>query len=149
VLLLEQAVIAKHLRRCWLALPDTYLACRNLGLLLEALRRRGDQQAIILEFYEAFDYFRAERIADPWHGTIRHWPLLDHIERLLRAEGESEAAILLNRRGNEYFQMFRPLLEIVIAERGLPHDYYHLTPDLIHALRPLLDLTTEIGAARV
>jgi hypothetical protein len=141
--LLEQPFIAKHLRRRWLSMPDTHLACRNLGLLLEALRRRGDQRAIILEFYEAFDYFRAEQVADPWQGTIRRWPLLDDIERLLRADGDSEAAIQLNRRGNEYFLLFRPLLQIIITEQGLPCDYYHLTPDLIQALRPLLTLTTE------
>ena len=129
-------------------MPDTHLACRNLGLLLEALRRRGDQRAIILEFYEAFDYFRAEQVADPLYGTIRRWPLLDPIERLLRAGGDSEAAIQLNRRGNEYFLLFRPLLDIIIAERGLPRDYYHLTPDLIQALRPLLAFTTEALVAR-
>jgi hypothetical protein len=119
-----------------------------LGLLLEALRQRGDQRAIILEFYEAFDYFRAEQIADPWHGTIRHWPLLDHIERLLRADGDSEAAIQLNRRGNEYFLLFRPLLEIIITEHGLPRDYNHLKLDLIQALRSLLPLTTEAQIPR-
>jgi hypothetical protein len=147
-LLLAQPVIAAHLRRRWLSMSDTHLACRNLGLLLEALRRRGDQRAIILEFYEAFDYFCAEEVADPWHGTIRRWPLLDKIEGLLRAEGDSEAAIQLNRRGNEYFLLFRPLLEIIIAEHGLPRDYYHLTLDLIQALDSLLPLTTEAQIPR-
>ena len=143
-LLLEQPVIVHHLHRRWLSMPETLLACRNLGLLLEALRRRGDQRVLILEFYEAFNYFRATQVVDPWYSKPRRrWPLLDHIERLLRATGDSEAAIQLNRRGNEYLFLFHPLLKIIIAEHGLPRDYYHLTPDLILALRPLLSLTTE------
>jgi hypothetical protein len=146
--LLAQPIIARHLRRHWLSMPDTHLACRNLGLLLEALRQRGDQRAIILEFYEAFDYFRAEQVVDPWCGTIHRWPLLDHIERLLRADGDSEAAIQLNRRGNEYFLMFRPLLQIIITEHGLPRDYNHLKLDLVQALRSLLPLTTEAQIPR-
>lgn len=147
-LLLAQPIIAKHLRRRWLSMPDTHLACRNLGLLLEALRQRGNQRAIILEFYETFDYFRAEQIVDPWYGTIRHWPLLDQIEHLLRAAGDSEAAIQLNRRGNEYFMLFHPLLQIIIAEHGLPRDYNHLKLDFIQALRSLLPLTTEAQIPR-
>ena len=147
-LLLAQPVIATLLRRRWLSMPETLPASRNLGLLLEALHRRGDQRAIILEFYEAFDYFCAEAVADPWYGTIRCWSLLNHIERLLRADGDSEAAIQLNRRGNEYFLLFSPLLKIIIAEHGLPRDYYHLKPDLIQALRSLLTFTTETQIPR-
>ena len=147
-LLLAQPTIATHLRRRWLSMPETFLASRNLGLLLEALRQRGDQRAFILEFYEAFDYFRATQVADPWYGTIRHWPILDHIERLLHADGESETAIQLNRRGNEYFLLFRPLLAIIITEHSLPRDYYHLQPDFILALRSLLTLTTETQITR-
>lgn len=141
-ILLERRPVASWLRQRWLALAEPRELCRNVGLLLEALRRRGMQRRFLLEFYEAFDYFKAEGVGKGETAT-RRWPLVERMEKLLRAPGESEAAIRLNRWGNEYLMLFRPLLEIVIEEDGLPRDMSLLSRELLQALRPLLDLMTE------
>ncbi len=145
--LLAQPAIAVYLRRRWLALPETRPACRNLGLLLEALRRRGNQRAFILDFYEAYDYLHGETRENRRGRPYRCWPILDRVERLLHASGGSEesleAAIRLNRRGNEYLLKFHALIQIIAEEGRVPTDYNHLHPGWIPALRPLLDFTTE------
>lgn len=141
---LAQPAITAYLRRRWLALPETRPACRNLGLLLEALRRRGDSREFILTFYEAYDRWGTQPAPEPGNGTARHWPVLEVIDRLLRVENDSEAAIRLNRWGNEYFMKFRALIQTVIAENGLPADFNLLTPQLIAGLRPLLSWTGEV-----
>jgi hypothetical protein len=147
--LLDHPDVAAWLRRRWLALPETRAAGRNLGLLLEALRRRGGWRTFILEYYEAYCYFAAETAADPVRGPFRRWPVLGRIEQLLRADGDSEAAIRLNRRGNEHFLQFRALIETVIEEDGVPKDYKHLTVEFLRAVRRLLDLTTEHSGPRL
>jgi hypothetical protein len=150
-MLLKDERIARWVRRRWLSMPETRHACRNVGLLLEALRRRGDSRAFILDFYEAYDYFRARYTrADPGQGRKqRFWPILEEIEKLLRASGDDDAAMLVNRRGNEYFLKFRPLVETVIAENGIPTDYAHLSREFIQSLRPLLAFTTESTRQRL
>jgi hypothetical protein len=144
-MLLKDARIARWVRRRWLSMPETRHACRNVGLLLEALRRRGDSRAFILDFYEAYDYFRARdtRADQRQVQKKRFWPILEEIEKLLRAPGDDDAAMQINRRGNEYFLKFRPLVETVIAENGIPTDYAHLSREFIQSLRPLLAFTTE------
>lgn len=141
--LLADQRIARWVRWHWLQMPESREACRNIGLLLEALRRREDHRAFILEFYEAYDYFRSETVNDEWRGQMRDWPLLRNILNILLISGESEAAINVNRRGNEYFQKFRPLIETIIAEGALPRDYKLLTLRFVHALRPLLPYVTQ------
>ncbi|HVF09644.1 MAG TPA: hypothetical protein VNA16_02520, partial [Abditibacteriaceae bacterium] len=133
----------RWVRQCWLAMAESRQACRNVGLVLEALRRRGDKRAFILEFYEAYDYFCAETVKGEWAGEIRVWPLLSSIQKLLLVSGDSEAALQVNRRGNEYFLKFRPLVAMVIAEGGVPKDYKLLTLQFVSALRPLLPYVTE------
>jgi len=147
--LLAAPQVARWLRYRWLALPETRPACRNVGLLLEALRRRRDHRALILEFYEAYDYFCAETRPDPWRGQVRVWPVLETIEKLLRTPGDDEAAIRVNRWGNEYFIKFRPLIEIIIAEQGIPTDYTLLSPEFVLALRALLPYITEGARQRI
>ncbi len=147
--LLNDEHIARWARHQWLALPETRPACRNLGLLLEALRRRGEHRELILEFYELYDRFRACPQIDSWGRPMRVWPVLAEIEKLLRVPGEHEAAIRLNRRGNEYFLKFRPLIELIIAENGLPRDYRLLSRELVSAVRPLLRYVTERAPARI
>lgn len=142
-MLLKDERIARWVRRRWLSMPETHHACRNTGLLLEAFRRRGGSRAFILDFYEAYDYFRAATRADRRQGRKRFWPILEEIEKLLRASGDEDAAMKINRRGNEYFLKFRPLVETVIAENGIPTDYAHLSREFIQSLRPLLAFTTE------
>ncbi len=145
--LLGKPWVARFLRQRWLDLPETRDSCRNPGLLLEALRRRGGWRDFLLEFYEAYEYFTAVTVEDAYGRPVRYWPILGRIEQLLRAGGTSEAAFRINRWGNAYFLKFRPLVQIVIEEKGVPRDYAHLTADLIRALRPLLDLSTEgVGA---
>jgi hypothetical protein len=145
---LDYSAIEIYLRRRWLTLPETRSSCRNLGLFLETLRRRGNMREFILRFYEAYDRFCAETVDDPWRGNVRRWPLLTCIERLLRAGGDTEAAIRLNRWGNEYFLKFHALIQTITAEKGLPNDYNHLTRDLVLALRPLLEWTSTSGTTQ-
>lgn len=142
-LLLADARISRWVRHRWLVMPESRRACRNVGLVLEALRRRGDQRAFILEFYEAYDYFRAQVLEDEWAGNVRAWPVLKSIQKLLLVPGNSEAALQMNRRGNEMFLKFRPLVEMVISEGVLPKDYRLLTLGFVLALRPLLPYVTE------
>lgn len=143
--LTERPPIARFLRQRWLTLPETGPSCRNLGLVLEGLRRHGNHRDFILEFYEAYDYFRGQKQENIRGGTYRGWPILDKIGRLLRLGGESEAAseaaMRLNHRGSEYFLKFHALTQIIREERGVPRDYRHLNPGWIPALRPLLDFT--------
>jgi hypothetical protein len=148
--LLRDERIARWVRQRWLVMPETRRACRNTGLLLEALRRRGTSRAFILEFYESYDYFRAQtREGEKFGRAQRFWPILDEIEKLLRTDGESEAALQINRRGNEYFQKFRPLVETVIAENGVPTDYALLSREFVRSLRPLLAFVTEGARQRL
>ena len=70
----------------------------------------------------------------------------------MRTGGESEAgleaAIRLNRRGNECFLKFHPLVQIIATEGSVPTDYNLLHPGWIPALRSLLDHTTEGSGQR-
>ena len=134
--LLGDPRIARWLRHRWLAMPETRPACRNLGLLLEALSRREGWRDLILEFYEAYAYFRVQVMPDDWEGIRLRWPIFEVIAPLLLAsaggdespvaEALNEAALLANRRGNEYLLKFWPLIQIVIEEGGIPTDYPHL-----------------------
>ncbi len=129
--LLDQPTIVRYLRQRWLTLPETRPACRNLGLLLEALRQREGYRDLVLAFYEAYEYFNAETRYDPWRGeNVRYWPVLDEVERLLSANSDGgaglEAAIRLNRRGSEYFLKFHALIQMIITEGRPPVDYFHL-----------------------
>jgi hypothetical protein len=147
--LLNIEPIARWARRRWLMMPETRAACRNVGLLLEALRRRGSHRAFILDFYEAYDYFRARTRNGEWQGKERFWPILEETEKLLRVAGDSDAALRINRRGNEYFLKFRALIETVIAENGIPTDYAHLSREFIQSLRPLVAFATEGARQRL
>ncbi len=147
--LLADERLARWARHRWLAMDETRPACRNVGLLLQALRDRGEQRDFVLTFYEAYDYFRAQDQLVGRGSTIRAWPVLDEIERLLRVSGDDEAAIRANRQGNEYFLKFRPLVETVIAENGIPTDYALLSREFVLALRPLLPYVTEGARQRI
>jgi hypothetical protein len=155
--LLDDERIARWARHRWLALPESRLACRNTGLLLEALRRRrngeGDHRDLILAFYEGYDYFHGETRTTAWGDAVRVWPLLTRMEKLLTVDGDgelmAEVALRVNRRGNEYFLKFRPLLEQVTTEGGMPADYPQLTLDLVLALRALVPYTTEAARQRM
>ncbi|HEX8141243.1 MAG TPA: hypothetical protein VF553_01520 [Pyrinomonadaceae bacterium] len=147
--LLKDKRIARFVRRGLLGMAETRVSCRNTGLLLEALRRRGESRAFILDFYESYDYFRAQTREREWQAEKRCWPILEEIEKLLRASGDSDAALQLNRRGNEYFLKFRALIETVIAENGVPADYAHLSREFVQSLRPLLAFVTESARQRL
>lgn len=131
--------IARWLRRRWLGFFRHPRPCRNVGLLLEALRRRGHARPFLLDFYEALD-----RFGGTGEPGARRWPLLETAGELLRVPGETEAAIRLNRRGNDYAMLFRPVAELMAAEGSLPRRTHPLlTGELLAAIRPLLDWITE------
>lgn len=141
--LLTEPLLARWLRQRWLALPESLWACRNVGLVLEALRRQGGQRHVLLEFYEAYDHRCTRRGARA--GTGGEWPLLRTMATLLRATGDDAVALRLNRRGNAHFLKFYPLVQLVIAEGGVPTDYAHLRWEFVLALRALLPYVT-LGA---
>jgi len=147
--LLADASISRWLRHRWLTMPETREACRNVGLLLEALRQREEQRNVILDFYEAYDYFRAEPQDDEWRGQVRVWPVLETIAELLLTSGDNEESIQRNRQGNEYFLKFLPLVQLIINEGGVPTDYAHLSREFVGALRPLLNYVTEGARQRI
>ena len=154
--LLDDAHVARWARHRWLALPESRPACRNTGLLLEALRRRDGHNAhrdLLLAFYENYDYFRGETRVNRWGERVRAWPVVAAMEKLLTVPGDdelmAEAALRVNRRGNEYFLKFQPLLELVVAEGGMPVDYPQLTLNLVLTLRKLVPYTTEAARQRV
>ncbi|MET0649054.1 MAG: hypothetical protein ABW208_20790 [Pyrinomonadaceae bacterium] len=138
--LLADPHIAKWVRHRWLAMPTGLRSCRNVGLLIEVLRRRGDPglRDFILSFYESYDHFRGETGTDEWGRRTRVWRELATIGKMLMVPGDSDAAIEMGRRGGEYFLKFRPLVQLVIAEGGLPKDYMRLSTDFIVTLRSLL-----------
>jgi hypothetical protein len=153
--LLDDERIARWACHRWLALPETRPACRNTGLLLEALRRRDDDAAhrdLTLAFYECYDYFRGEMRTNAWGERVRAWSIVTRMEKLLTVSGDdeltAEAALRVNRRGNEYFLMFRPLLKIVAEGGGSHLDYAQLSREFIWALQGLVPYTTETIAAR-
>lgn len=147
--LLSREPVARWLRHRWLTMPETRISCRNVGLLLEMLRRRGTHREFVLSFYEAYDYFCSQSRPDEWGGQMTVWPVFDTIEKLLRTPGDNEAAIAVNRRGNEYFMKFRPLIELIIEEESIPTDYFHLSRKFVGAIRPLMDYITEVGEQRI
>ncbi len=146
--LIDHPAVASFLRRRWLSLPETRSACRNLGLLLEALRRRGGRRDFILEYYEAYDYAGGKPMKDSLRRKDRRWPILDRCAQLLRAGGDGEktleASLRLNRLGREYFFKFHPLIQL-IAENGgrVPTEYNLLSPGWIPALRALMNYIDE------
>ena len=129
--------IGKWLVQGWVFLPETRTSCCNTGLVLEMLRRKGGFRNTILEFYESYDYFRAEKTPGP--RPVRQWPVLAVVEKLLRFPGDSDAALAATRRGNEYFLKFRPFLEIVLEGNGIPTEYRRLTLEFFDQLRRLAD----------
>lgn len=136
--ILDHPALAARLRRRWLVLPETHVCCRNLGLLFEAMRRRGRWRDFLLEFYEACDYLRGEPIRDVVNRSHRRWRLIDEeIAPLLQAGADDDdsraidVATRLNRRGREFFLLFYPLLQLVIAEGRRPTDYPRLTLEFI------------------
>ena len=139
--LVSRPAIGKWLAQGWVFLPETRTACRNLGLVLEMLRRKGGFRELILAFYESYDYFRAEKETDDPH-PLRRWPVMSVVERLLRFPGDTDAALAATRRGNEYFLKFRPLLEIVLEENGVPPEYRLLSREFFRELRRLAHFAT-------
>jgi len=152
VMLLQDKSLARWLRQSWLEMPETRASCRNLGLFFEALRRRGGLENILLEFYEAYDYL-GRRDATGGMEARHSWPVLALTASLLAADSQTvgpEAARLLNRYGHEYLLKFRPLIEIIIARRGIPAEYRALSRELVHDyLRPLLDYVAEGAGQRL
>ncbi len=128
--------LSRWLRRQWLDLPETRRACRNLGLILEMLRRKQKYRDFLLEFYEGYEFYRMR------HAVNGNRGIFDVIEAHLKAPGSGDAALRLNRWGNEYFLKFLALIEIIIDEDGLPKDYQHLTPALARAIERLLPYAT-------
>ncbi|MDM8515094.1 hypothetical protein QUF76_02755 [Desulfobacterales bacterium HSG16] len=140
--LLSDKYISRYLRHRWLSMPENRSSCRNIGLILEILRNRGKHREFILEFYEAYDYFNSETRENSYLEKERIWPIIETIEQLLRFPGDNDEALRVNRFGNEYFLKFRPFLEILEEENGIPSEYHYLTRTFYRALRPLVDFAT-------
>lgn len=149
--LLADRRLARWVGHRWLAMPASLGASRNVGLLLELLRRQDDPalRDFVLSFYESYDYFRGEARTDEWGRRVRVWPELEAIDRMLRVPGDSDAAIEMTRRGNEHFLKFRPLVQAIIDGGGMPQDYALLTTDFVMTLRGLLNYVAGGPARRI
>ncbi|ETR70524.1 MAG: hypothetical protein OMM_03180 [Candidatus Magnetoglobus multicellularis str. Araruama] len=141
LLFIDDPYFSIWLRKTWLEIPENRNSCRNIGLVLEVLKRQKKYQDFILEFYESYDYFSCKTINDDWYGQLRYWPVIKTIENLISVPASNEAAIKLHRRGNEYFYKFRPVIDIIIAEKKIPDSYEIMA--LLQALRPLMNKITE------
>lgn len=136
--LLQNQHLARQIRQRWLNLSESRRSCRNIGLFLELLlRNQGRYRDFILQYYEAYDYFSTSNQSDSWNMSERTWPIMDHIEKLLRTETQHPSALTLNRQGHEYFLKFYPLIQIIIEEKGVPVDYEFLSLEFANKLARL------------
>jgi hypothetical protein len=140
--LLNNIHIARWIRHRWLTMPETRPSCRNIGLILEILLRNKECRRFILEFYEAYDYFYSKKVINDGQKAKRYWPIFEIIYKLIHVSGDNDAAIILNRRGVEYFLKFLPLVEIIIAKNGIPEDFQLLTLEFVMQIRELADCIT-------
>ncbi len=149
VALLKDAVLARWIRQRWLALSETRIACRNLGLMLEGLRRSEVAADFLFQFYESYCHFCGEMRVDAWGKAQRVWPLLEMTEKFLRVPGGGPEALQAARIGNDYFLKFRPLVALIIAGGGVPANYNLLSAEFVLALQAILPYVTEQGKRRI
>lgn len=142
--LLTDRHIATYLHHRWLNLPEERAACRNLGLLLEALRQQAGQRDFILTYYNAYAYTTRRVYTDNRGRQRDYWPGVERIERLLRPKTASDgAALSLARLGSEHFLKFWPLVQLVAAEGQLPGTPYRwLNQPFVQALAPLVNFAS-------
>jgi len=139
--------LAAALRYAWLELPENRLSCLGLGVFLEEIRRRGQNDHLILSFFEAYEF--TQKISQT-ESKAESVSLLDLIASQLSASGDSLSGRRLNQVGNEYFLKFRALLEIVADRGGVPGGYRHLSHDFcFKRLLPLVPLATITGGQRL
>ncbi len=134
------------LRNAWLECPENRLSCLGLGVFLEEVRRRGQDEHLILSFFEAYEF--TQKIAQSG-SEAEPVSLIDLIASQLAASGDSLSGRRLNQVGNEYFLKFRALLEIVADRGGVPGEFRHLSHDFcLKRLLPLVSLATITGGQR-
>lgn len=135
------------LRNAWLTLPENRSSCLGLGLFLEEIRRRGQNDYLILSFFEAYEF--TQKIMQT-ESQEKSFSLLDLVAGQLAAPGDSLSGRRLNQVGNEYFLKFRALLEIVADRGGVPVEFRHLSHDFcFKRLLPLVPLATITGGRRI
>lgn len=145
--ILQHQGLAAALRNAWLELPENRFSCLGLGVLLEEIRRRGQNDHLILSFFEAYEF--TQKIARTEPGT-EPLCLLDMIAGQLAAAGDSLSGRRLNQVGNEYFLKFRALLEIIAERGGVPGEFRHLSYDFcFKRLLPLVAMATITGGQRL
>ncbi len=135
------------LRNAWLELNENRSACLGLGVFLEEIRRRGQNDHLILSFFEAYEFTQKIMQTESKEESVS---LLDLVVSQLAAPGDSLSGRRLNQVGNEYFLKFRALLEIVAARGGVPVEFRHLSHDFcLKRLLPLVPLATITGGQRL
>ena len=139
--------LAAALRNAWLELPENRSSCLGLGVFLEEIRRRGQNEYLVLSFFEAYEFL--QKISQTESET-EPVSLLDMIAGQLAAAGDSLSGRRLNQVGNEYFLKFRALLEIIAERGGVPGEFRHLSYDFcFKRLLPLVAMATITGGQRL
>jgi len=119
--LLNDTYINRWIIHQWLDLPTCVESCRNTGLVLESIRRKGDHTAFILDFYESCLYYHM------YHkSSYDLFNILEICESLLTVPGANKATQQLNRKGQAYFLQFIPLLEMTHSHQSIPSRTPHI-----------------------
>ena len=144
-ILIQHHILSRWIIHQWLIMPENQFSCRNTGLLLEFLRNSEEYTCFILSFYNDYIYFKSKKKRISGNKDSRYWPIIHTIQSLVQLDGTSEATILMNRRGQEYFLLFHPLVEIIIARKQIPTEYQYIDIQFVKKhIRPLLNYIGEM-----
>jgi len=138
----EKILDDKYLNRWviheWLKLKISLNTCRNTGLILESLRRKGIHNSFILDFYESCVYFSNDKSIFDIYGA------LDTTETLLSAPGANKLARKLNLKGHEYYIQFLPLMKMMDDKKSAPCRSKNLNKKIISIIMRLQGFYTYL-----
>ena len=123
--LLDDTCIYRWIIHQWINLPQSLESSRNIGLILETLRRRGKYEGFILDFYESCLYYQQ---INP--SSYDLFDALNRCKTYLSTPGANKASRHFNIKGHEYFILFIPLLEITIKAGQTPCRSKHLANEM-------------------
>ena len=139
----EKLLDDKHLNRWliheWLKLPLCLESCRNTGLVLEALRQKGNHKSFILDFYESCVYYHKNS-----QTVFDIYGALNTTEKLLSAPGTNKLSRKLNIKGQEYYIQFEPLMKLLNENQNVPNRCQHVHKDIISLILRLQTLDKYI-----
>jgi hypothetical protein len=141
--LLDDIWIRRWMLHQWINCPQSLESSRNIGLILETLRRHGDYQDFILDFYESCMYYQGIN-----KSSFDLFDALSTCKTYLSTPGASKASRHFNLKGHEYFVLFMPLMELTIENNQIPSRSRHLANEvaaLVMASKELYRYMPESG----